>query len=275
MGHLFDPDKLYFSAWVQLYDIGHSDWVSTLKSKIHPGAATLYYAALCGFHEIVERLAVKYPQYGNVICGNVGTALHSASIEGHVEVVRSLLKCGVDVDPPGLGGVSPLQLASREGHLDVVRYLLDHGADAHFKDDHHWTPLGYAARFGRLEVVRVLLEHNAGVDDEGLSPIHVLFSETAFIEDSRSDCYPRIVGLLLEHGTDPNGRDRWRRTPLHVLSTSGLRLVLLLRLEIARVLLAHGADVGAEDGERRTPLQVALACGQDEIVRLLSDYCSK
>ncbi|KAI9442908.1 hypothetical protein H4582DRAFT_2194748 [Lactarius indigo] len=275
MESLFDPDKPYFSAWVKLYGIAHSDWVDDLESQMLSRAAPLYYAALCGFHEIVERLALKYPQYTNVICGRTGTALHSASVEGHVAVVRSLLKRGVDVDVRGIVGQSPLQLASREGHLNVVQCLLDHGADANFRSDAFWTPLIYAATWGTLEIVRVLLEHNVDVnsqDEEGLTAIHrLLFGG---ICDSRSN-YPQIVRLLLEHGADPNIQDNERRTPLHLVSSSSSELVLSFRLEIARILLAHGSDVNAEDEWGRTPLQFALEKGQDEIVQLLSDYCSK
>ncbi|KAH9175534.1 hypothetical protein EDB89DRAFT_319654 [Lactarius sanguifluus] len=272
MEYLFDPDRPYFSAWVKLYHVVHSNWEDYLKSEMLPRAAPLYYAALCGFHQIVEHLALKYPQYTNAICGRTGTALHSASVEGHVEVVRSLLKYGADVDARGLLGQSPLQFASYKGHLNVVRCLLDHGADAEFRGDIRMTPLTYAATWGTLEIVRVLFERNVDVnsqDADGMTPIHQLLFEGKYSK-FQSD-HPQIVRLLLEHGADPNIRDNERRTTLHLVSSSGL--VLSLRLEIAHILLAHGADVGAEDEMGRTPLQSALAQGQDEMVQLLSDYC--
>ncbi|KAH9028687.1 hypothetical protein EDB85DRAFT_2147778 [Lactarius pseudohatsudake] len=280
MEYLFDPDRPYFSAWVKLYRVVHSNWKYDLRRIMLPSATPLYYAALCGFHEIVERLALKYPQYTNAISGRTGTALHSASVEGQVEVVRSLLKYGADVDARGVVGQSPLQLASHRGHLNVVRCLLDHGADAEFRSDVRMTPLAYAASLGTLEIVRVLLEHNVDVnsqDKAGLTPIHRLLLEGGF-STSRSD-HPQIVRLLLEHGADPNIRDNRHRTALHLVPSWGLMsswdLVLSLRVEIARILLAHGADVNAGDAGGRTPLQVASTEGQDEIVQLLLDYCSE
>ena len=143
---LFNPDKPYFSAWLQLYNSNNRLWSQELQSQMQSGTAPLlYHAAFCGLHEFVERLSLKYPQYANAIGGLVGTKLHSAADAGHVEVVRSLLTCGVDVDPRGLSDQTPLQLASYKGHIDVVECLLDHGADVNHQDKNRYSPLSHAA----------------------------------------------------------------------------------------------------------------------------------
>ena len=270
METVFDPDRPYFSAWVKLYNIDRRIGSSGLKSKVRPEAAPLYHAAFCGFHEIVEHLALKHPEYANAISGRAGTALHSASDAGHIEVVRSLLKCGVDVDARGVAGTSPLHRASIEGYRDIVQCLLDHGADPNLQNVDSWTPLTYAACEGHPEIVRMLLEHNADIDasdEHGLTPLHCI------IRYSSSKGNPQVVRLLLEHGANPSARDNKRRTPLHMVVWPSLPSST--RLEIARILLAHGADVDAEDGDGRTPLQVALAKEDEELVQLLSEYCSK
>jgi hypothetical protein len=263
MEHLFDPEKPFFSAWVELYDIVPDYW--SPHPKIQAGAAPSYYAAFCGFHGIVEHLTLKYPQYANAIGGYVGTALHSAADNGHLEVVRSLLKCGVDVDARGYWDQSPLQRASVSGHLKVVQCLLDHGADANFQDRSQFTPLSVAVRRARFKIVGVLLEHNADVNSQdkyGVTPLHEAFTLS---NDSA------IIRSLLKFGANPNARNNERQTPLHLVSSWGL---MPLRLEVAHTLLAHGADVDAEDGHGRTLLQLALARGEDELVRLLSEYTS-
>ena len=233
MEDLFDPDKPYFEAWVQSYDINDKYHRSTQSQE--PGARPLYYAASCGFHELVEHLILKYPQCTSARGGRHGTALHSASYAGHLQIVRSLLRHGVDVDVRGIVNSTPLSLTSEPGHRDVVQCLIDHGADVNSQEDDHATALIWAARFGHLDVVRMLLEHHADVhsqDDDGSTPLHEAVMRAN--SNTKGD-YPRVVQLLLE----------------------------------------HGADVGVKKKNGKTPLQLALEYGSEEITQLLSGFRSR
>ena len=270
---LFDSDRPFFSSWIKLYNSHEGSWGPTdLKDKIRQEAAPLYHAAFHGFHEIVKRLSLHHPQNVNAISGCGGTALHPASVAGHVEIVLSLLKCGANVDARGCLNMTPLQLASLHGHLNIVQCLLDHGADINCQDDLNRTPLLLAAGGDHVEIVQVLLDNDADAnfrDKAGLTLIHRVCADDFYTVS--------LLRLLLEHGADPNARDNKRRTPLHLISSPPhiSDLASSLRLEIAPVLLAHGANVDIEDDEGRTPLQVALASGQTEMVQLLSEYRSK
>ena len=77
MEELFDLDKPYFAAWLQLCDIDFPLTEQSLLSSLCQfavsqkfSATPLYYAALCGFKDLVEHLIVKYPQDVNTRGGD-------------------------------------------------------------------------------------------------------------------------------------------------------------------------------------------------------------
>ena len=269
MHDLFDLDKPYFEAWVRLYDIDPEDSASFPNMPASElGARPLYYAAFCGFEGLVEHLTLKYPQYVSARGGQRGTALHSASGEGHIQVVRYLLRYGVDVNLRDSGLETPLLLASWRGHCDVVQCLLEYGADVDMRDQFQHTPLIVAAFSRHFDVVRLLLEQNSEVnaqDEEGLTALHHTIRWSHSIKADP----PQIVRLLLKHGANVNARDHKLQTPLHLVSR---RADLL---DILRILLDHGADLDAEDEDGKTPLQLSLEIGHEEVTQLLSVYSSK
>ncbi len=231
MEDLFDPDKPYFAAWRQLHDIDIRPYPSVLFQFIprsKSGANTpLYYAALCGFANLVEQLIVKYPQHVNAIGGfymtpavaalagrhfQVAQVLHhngssveprglfentpldSAALYGDLEMVQVLLGYGVDVNVQSNGGITPLEFASRDLRNDprVAQLLIEHGADPNIRCMGGFTPLHSALSDGRIEVARLLIEHGASVeamDDDGETPLDVAS------EGHRAE----IIKFLLEH----------------------------------------------------------------------------
>ena len=270
MEDLFDPDKPYFEAWVKLHDMDAKnrtyfpDTPDSEPPDSESRARPLYYAALCGFLEQVEHLTLKYPQYASTTGGFWGTPLHSASLEGYLQVVHYLLQLGVDVNIRNSANKTPLLVASWQGHLDVVKCLLEHGADVNLLDDYHATPLTWATFWGHVNVVRLLLEHKAEAnpqDEFGYTPLHDVMRGDRFNAE-RS----QIVRLLLNHGGNANARDNELQTPLHLVSS---RADLL---DVLRLLLEHGADLDAEDRDGKTPLQLSLESGHDEVTRLLLEY---
>jgi ankyrin repeat protein len=264
---LFSPDKPYFEAWVKIHDVDEI-YFSESQPDPHPEARRLYYAAMCGFQELVEHLILKYPQHASAHGGRCGTALHSASISGHLHVVQLLLRHGVSVDVQNCMNDTPLLLASMQGHRDVVQYLLDYGADVNLQGSSLNSPLNWAAYRGDIDIVRMLLEHNADVnskDDTGSTPLH-----DALRYYSKGG-YPQVVRLLLEHGADTKAQDSRRWTPLHHMAIGQLGP----DLDVARMLLEYSTDVDVEDEDGMTPLQLALAEGQVEIAQLLSEFRSK
>jgi ankyrin repeat protein len=71
--------------------------------------------------------------------------------------------------------------------------------------------------------------------------------------------------LLLDHGADVDAKreDQW--TALHDASYFGY-------FDIVKALLERGANVDERNDEGRTPFQLAGMRGEQEIMRLLSEY---
>lgn len=70
--------------------------------------------------------------------------ISSAARNGHLDIVRALLKYGVDPDYPNPAGHTPLCLAAQGGHLELVRFLLVNGASPALKSICKIFPLWHA-----------------------------------------------------------------------------------------------------------------------------------
>ena len=282
MRSLFDSGKPHLSAWIQLHNIDDGWEYSSTSRKV---ASPLYYASLCGFHDLAEHIIVEHPEQVNARGGHNFAPLAAALHKRQFTVADLLHRHGAVVDIPSISRRTPLQIASGPGvmdadaRIDVVRWLLDHGADADAKSqmDDLSTPILLAAVNGYLEVVRMLLEHGVDINAASKRGHTSLRQATCF-------GHVEIVRLLLQHGADTDARDQDHSTPLHVASSPTelevARRTLVYNpelesrreLEAARLLLEHDAEVDAKNKTGRTPLHLASLDGYTEAVRLLLDH---
>jgi len=264
METLFNPDKPYFSAWIQIHDIDIMPSGSSASWHIaaHNGrsvAGPLYYAALCGFHDLAKHLIDNCSQQVNASGGFCVSPLVAALTKGHFKTAELLYRHDADVDAKGHNSGTPLFGLSCSGHLEMTLWLLRRGADLNVQEENGWTPLHGAAGYGHPEVAQILLQHNADKNIKnsyGLTPLHMTL-EWGFLNVN-------VARLLLEHGVDVNARSNDGSTALHLALRQG-------QLEVARLLIEHGADVGAENNEGRTPFQVA---SESDMAKLLSGHGS-
>lgn len=243
---LFDPDKPHFAAWVKTcdYDMGRqSDGKSQLEMP-NP----LYYAALCGLHDLVKHLAIKHPQHVNAIGGFYEFPLVAALCRRQFRAAEVLLAHGGTVDTRGSGGETVLHKIIRlnEETIDAMRFLLDRGTDVNTRREDLSTPLHLAVVIGEPEAARIP-DHAANTNSqnvEGLVPLHLLsIQDVPPFEDNRSI----ISTSSLQSGADLNVQPKVYIT--HLASSNR-------KFEIVRLLLDYGANVDAENDEGRTPLQV-------------------
>ena len=177
------------------------------------------------------------------------TPLHSAALNGRLEIARVLLDHGASLNAEtgsretALHFVSKGKYDSEEHGVGIAQLLLEHGVDVNARRKDGWTSLHRAAFNGRVEVVQVLLDHGANPKLEtkgGETALHIV-SRGEFDSQEQGVSTAR---LLLERGVDANARRKDSWTSLHLAAFKG-------RVEVVQVLLDHGANVKleAEDGE--------------------------
>jgi uncharacterized protein len=200
-----------------------------------------------------------------VVGGRVPLAY--AAGKGNVDVIKWLFDRGAEIESTSEVVVTPLEAACQGGHVAAVNLLIERGATVKVKPADGVNLLELAALFGHLEVAKRL--HELGLRTEnrlhvaaGLGNLSVLQKELIKganlnqamaisgltpLMFATSGGQPKVVQFLLEHGADPNARNKDGQSPLHMLPTA----------EIAQLLLKGKADVNTKDLQGATPLDFA------------------
>lgn len=222
----------------------------------------------------------------------MASEIHEAAAEGDAARVKELLKENPELAlEKDVRNETPLHIAAREGHLEVIKVVLKAGAPIDIGDNEESTPLDVAAIFGHMEVAEYLVKKGAAIDHadvNGLTPLHfAAYNEqpeiAAFLIERGADASATTVNgstplhgavyngdvatmtLLLENGADPNVRNSAGYTPL----LSGVRANA--DLATVEILVEHGADVYDRVHEGSSVLMFACAAGNVDIVRYFID----
>jgi len=122
--------------------------------------------------------------------------LLSASGEGNLEEVKSLLDRGANVNAEDHIKQTPLHMAAWFDSTEIARLLLDRGARVDAEDDEKETPLHRAAYSGRTAVARLLIDRGANVnaeDGDKWTPLHM----------AARNGHTEVAKLLILNGADP------------------------------------------------------------------------
>jgi ankyrin repeat protein len=122
--------------------------------------------------------------------------------------------------------------------------------------------------FTCAETLLARTDINLEVNEGGWAPLHYVI-EMGISESTE---------WLLQHGADPNWKDRSGWTPLHLAvdgaaDTASQRYVehgvAEIELGLIRLLLRHGADPSAVSNDGRTPVSIAQDYGRSDVAELL------
>ncbi len=153
-------------------------------SKLLP----LSLAARGGYIDIAKTL-IKTGAEVNARVKTIWLPLYSAVARGYTELAKMLIEAGADVNAKTKSGWTALHLTAWKGHPETVKLLLAAGAEVNAKAKDGWTPLHWATRRGKTETVKLLLAAGAEVnakDKDGNTPLDFA------VEEMRQ--------LLREHG---------------------------------------------------------------------------
>jgi ankyrin repeat protein len=231
--------------------------------------------------------------------------LIKAALRGQRATVDLLLDHKASIDAQSKSGSWALYAAARVGAVDVVRTLLERGANVNMKsvENRGRTALHAVAEQPTTDVVQLLLDKCADINaqsTDGVSPLLdmikggtkaatpvalLLIQRGADVNATSDDGettltlatarrMTAVVRALLDKGADPN---KGKPIPSGPSSSAGgppLLIALSDRsvpesAEIALLLIERGADVNARGTSGNTPLIRALIGKYDAVVRAL------
>jgi len=234
------------------------------------------------------------------LAGGWLTPLMFAAREGDLEIARTLVAAGADLNAIAGDGKDALGLAIFNGQYELASYLIDNKVNVNHADAQRFTPLFWAVDRRNMELgtngfpwtvttdplplIKKLLD--AGADPNAVvnntprgrnrnaSPRIVFASalhRAAFAGDFE------LCKLLLAHGADPHAVSSDRESMLE--AAAGLALIPgyqvnhpdAERVELAKLLVSLGEDVNWADAYGITPLMAAANLGNTPLVQYLID----
>ncbi|XP_054477413.1 inversin isoform X2 [Anoplopoma fimbria] len=189
-----------------------------------------------------------------------GTALHAASLSGHVSTVKLLLERGAMVDSLDVMKHTPLFRACEMGHRDVILTLIKGSARVDLVDVDGHTALHWAALGGNAEVCQILMEN-------GISPNVQDQAGRTPLQCAAYGGYITCIAVLMENNADPNIQDKEGRTALHWSCNNGY-------LDAVKLLLGYNSFPNHMEHteERYTPLDYALLGGHSEVTQFMLEH---
>jgi ankyrin repeat protein len=226
----------------------------------------LHYAAMGGSKEVAELLIVNGAKVNangaKVNATQAGvTPLHVAARSGARDVALLLIDHGADVNAEAAGKERPLDFAVYAGRKDMAKLLIDKGADTSHPDD----LLFQACTEGDKDLVELLIQKGANVNSQAWAYAPAMEAIWGgYTKATKPADVPRLLGVLkvlLDHGADPDAKDRWDWSLLHYGCEE---------FDLAKLLLDKGANPNAIENERGLiPLHLAADKGRKAEVELL------
>jgi ankyrin repeat protein len=139
----------------------------------------------------------------------------------------------------------------------MIAALLQAGADIAALDPNGYTPLILASYHGHEAATAALLEHGAPVDQHDRARANTALMGVAF------KGYAKIVGLLLDAGSNPHATNAAGQTALMMASLFG-------HSAIVDLLIDRGSDPHARDAAGNSAISMAQTQNNELMVARLN-----
>lgn len=217
-------------------------------------------------------------------------ALNTAIANGHLEIVKRLIRRGANITYMDESRRIPLIKAVEHNHIDIVKELIRLGSPINTRTHKNKTPLLTAIVNRNVDIVRLLLQHHANIYFQVTpykdalwaslmtgNPIMVTevlstgkfdsMKSTGIIKEVLSfkpNYLYELIRILLEHGFDPNVAD-------YQLDTALILSCKRHDASISKLLLQYGADPNKIGYANDSPLLWCVLNEDVELVTILLD----
>ncbi len=163
-----NPDMLYYSCTPLLLAINErrhecalelAKVTTNIDQRMFEGSTALVYSLARKYYDVAEILISAGADI-NIRTETGHCAIHYAK---NIDILKSLLALGADVNSRDFNDVTPLMMFSCSGIEGCIKELIKAGADINAFDRDGWTALMDACRCGNIEIIKILVDAGANI----------------------------------------------------------------------------------------------------------------
>lgn len=177
---------------------------------------------------------------------NGKTALHHACTAKDINLIKYLVKNGVDINKQDMHGRTVLHQSAR--NIEMVKCFIECDIDVNIQDSTGLTGLHYACSWWNAEIVELLIKNGADVN------ITDKYNRTCLHHACLGENL-LIFKYLIDSGVDINHQDIYGRTVLHQLCLSGT-------IDMIKYIVKSGANLNIVDNCGHSALYIV--CRQNK-----------
>ncbi|XP_061171283.1 putative ankyrin repeat protein RF_0381 [Saccostrea echinata] len=251
-----------------LHDVAWSGNIDLLKflldkldinSARNDGKTVLHLSCRNNKIDMCKYLINTYPQLLDVTDKPGQTALHDAAFGGNIDLLKFLLKKGLDITRTIYDGKTVLHLCCRKGKIDLCECLVKTYSQLPYaKDNNGHSALHDAALGGNVDLIRFLLERGLDINstrNDGKTVLHLCCM------NSMTDMCKYLVKMypLLLDVSDNDGEN-----VLHDAAWGG-------DIDILKFLLGKGLDINSTRNDGKIVLHQCCLNGKIDMCKYLVD----